>query len=372
MTKIVMPTEKHAEARPDRLYVLMLEDNPDDAALMHEALLEHGFDPAVEVVDTEHAFQAHLTPELDVILADYALPAFDALRALALLRQRQLDIPFIIVSGVISEEVAVEAMKQGAADYLLKDRLTRLGAAVEHALEERQIRRQRRQAHRALKHLSRRLIEIQEEERRRIALELHDEVGQMLTALRLALDIDEASLPAAARNRLRQAQDLVESISVRVHDLSLKLRPTMLDDLGLLPALLWHVKRYTEQTGVQVDFQHMGLSGQRFAAEVETAAYRIVQEALTNVARHAETDRAFVRARAGGGDLHIQVEDAGRGFDREWVLHTHETSGLSGMQERAALVGGEVTIEAAPDQGTRIRVRLPLDDGKPLQETNRL
>ena len=357
-------------ARARSLRVLILEDNLDDAALMQHELEQAGFAVEARRVETREAFAAHLAPDLDLILSDHDLPAFDALQALTLLKKQDLDIPFIIVSGTIREELAVEAMKQGAADYLLKDRLTRLGAAVEHALEERQLRRQRRQAFRALTHLSRRLIEVQEAERRRIALELHDEVGQMLTALCLALDIDETSVPAADRNRLRRARDLVESISAKMHDLSLDLRPTMLDDLGLLPALLWHVKRYTEQTGVQVDFQHTGLLGQRFSTEVETAAYRIVQEALTNVARHAETDRASVKASASGSDLHIQVADAGRGFDLERVMHTHETGGLSGMQERAALVGGEATIEAAPGQGGRIHARLPLDDDKFLQEVD--
>lgn len=354
------------------LCVLILEDNLDDAALMQHELEQAGFAVQAHRVETRDAFAAHLTPDLDLILSDHHLPEFDALRALALLKQRGLDVPFIIVSGVISEEMAVEAMKQGAADYLLKDRLTRLGAAVEHALRERQLRRQRQQAYRALKRLSHRLIEIQEEERRHIALELHDEVGQMLTALRLSLDIEDAPLPAAARNRLRLARDLVESISTRVHDLSLNLRPAMLDDLGLLPALLWFVRRYTEQTSVQVDFKHTGLSEERFPADVETAAYRIVQEALTNVARHAGVARASVKAGASGNALHIQVEDAGRGFDLERVMHTYETGGLSGMQERAALVGGEATIEAAPGQGVRIHARLALGDDKPLQEVDGL
>ena len=344
------------------LRVLILEDNPDDAALMQHELEQAGFDVQAHRVETREAFAAHLLPDLDLILSDHDLPAFDALQALTLLNEHNLDIPFLIVSGTISEELAVEAMKQGAADYLLKDRLARLGAAVEHALEEQQLRRHKQQAYRALQQLSRRLIEIQEKERRHIALELHDEVGQMLTVLRLALDLDEASLPAADRNRLRRARDLVTLISAKVRDLSLDLRPTLLDDLGLLPALLWYVKRYTEQTGVQVALQHTGLSRQRFADAVETAAYRIVQEALTNVARHAETDRASVQAGVRGNALYIQIADAGRGFDLEQVMHRHETSGLSGMQERAALVGGQATIEAVSGQGVRIQARLPLDN----------
>ena len=361
-----------ATASPRSLRVLIVEDNRDDAALMQHELEQAGFAVEARRVETRDGFTAQLAPGLDLILSDHDLPAFDALQALTLLKKQDLDIPFVIVSGVISEEIAVEAMKQGAADYLLKDRLARLGAAVEHALEERQLRRQRQQAYRALKQLSRRLIEIQEEERRHIALELHDEVGQMLTALQIALDIDEASLPAALRERLQRARDLITVLSAKVHNLSLDLRPTMLDDLGLLPTLLWYVRRYTAQTGVQVDFQHTGLSEQRFPTEVETTAYRLVQEALTNVARHAQTDRASVKAATRAHVLHIQIVDAGCGFDLERVMHRHETGGLSGMRERAALVGGEATIETASGQGVRIHARLPLGTDKPLQEADGL
>ena len=134
-----------------RLRVLILEDNQDDAALMEHELLQTGFAVEARRVETRDAFAAELAPDLDLILSDHDLPEFDALRALSLLKQRGLDVPFIIVSGTISEEVAVEAMKQGAADYLLKDRLARLGPAVQHALEKKHVRDQKRQAEAALR-----------------------------------------------------------------------------------------------------------------------------------------------------------------------------------------------------------------------------
>lgn len=133
------------------LRVLLLEDNADDAALIQHTLEQAGFAVQARRVETRDAYLTHLTSEIDLILSDHHLPAFDALQALALLKEQDLDVPFIIVSGAIREELAVEAMKRGAADYLLKDRLTRLGAAVERALEKRRLRQEKQQTHRALK-----------------------------------------------------------------------------------------------------------------------------------------------------------------------------------------------------------------------------
>jgi putative two-component system response regulator len=136
---------------PETLNVLILEDRPDDAELIVYELRSAGYHPTWRRVDTESAYIEAIQDSLDVILADFNLPQFNALRALQLLNQRALDIPFIIVSGVISEETAVDCMKQGAADYLLKDRLTRLGKAVERALEQKSLRDQQRHSQQALR-----------------------------------------------------------------------------------------------------------------------------------------------------------------------------------------------------------------------------
>lgn len=122
------------------LNLLIVEDHPTDADLMVEALIAAGFNPTWERVDTEQDYLAHLTPELDLILSDYNLPQFDGLRALSLLQERNLDIPFILISGAIGEELAVRAMRSGATDYLFKDRPARLGQAVVHALEQKRLR----------------------------------------------------------------------------------------------------------------------------------------------------------------------------------------------------------------------------------------
>jgi PAS domain S-box-containing protein len=208
-----------------------------------------------------------------------------------------------------------------------------------------------------LKLLSRRLMEVQELERRNIALELHDEIGQVLTGLKLTLEVGSRLPAEEVQNTLSTARGLVNELMARVRNLSLDLRPAMLDDFGLLPTLLWHIEHYTAQTQVRVNFKHSGLEKQRFPPEVETAAYRVVQEALTNVARHAGVEEATVRVWTLQDTLSIQVEDGGRGFELESVAG-RETSGLAGMRERTTVLGGQLKIDSSVGSGTRLLAEL--------------
>jgi signal transduction histidine kinase len=211
-----------------------------------------------------------------------------------------------------------------------------------------------------LQSLSQRLIAIQEMERRSIARELHDEIGQALTGIGITLEMS-TQLPAdALQGSLRQAHALVVELMDRVSQLSLDLRPALLDDLGLLPALLWHLDRYSLQTKVDAILQHSGLDDKRFAPEVETAAYRIVQEALTNVARYAHVDQAKVTLWFDQNILGIQVEDEGSGFDPEEEQSTGNSGGLLGIKERVLLLGGKLTIESAVGLGTRLLAEVPI------------
>ncbi len=137
----------------------------------------------------------------------------------------------------------------------------------------------------------------------------------------------------------------------------------MLDDLGLVPALLWHFERYTGQTGVEVRFEHKGLQ-RRFAPEIETAVYRIVQEGLTNVARHAHVGEVTVRLSVGRAGLSVDIQDRGAGFDAERALSNGTSNGLNGMRERAALLGGHFRISSSPGVGTRLVAKFPVGPGR--------
>jgi PAS domain S-box-containing protein len=218
-----------------------------------------------------------------------------------------------------------------------------------------------KRAEASLQAVSSRLLEVQEAERRHLARELHDEVGQLLTGLRLLLKLNGDASIDTIKGRFDQARSIVDDLFGTVRRLSFDLRPADLDQFGLLPALLVLFERYTSQTGILVDFKHRDVD-RRFESKVETAAYRVVQQALTNTAQHAGVAGVTVRLWAEANKLHLQVEDRGRGFDPEIVMKVTRSSGLFGMSERTSLVGGRMTIDSTPGEGTTITAELPLND----------
>ena len=233
--------------------------------------------------------------------------------------------------------------------------------------EARAAAQERERMSERLQALSRRLVEVQEAERGYLARELHDEIGQLLTGLHLMLNPNHDWTLAVARPRVEQARGIVAELLERVRGLSFDLRPSALDLLGLLPALLALFERFAEQTKIVVDFGHHGVET-RLQPEVETTAYRIVQEALTNVARHAGVTSATVRVWATPDMLNLQIEDQGRGFDPYIALATPLSSGLAGMYERVKLLDGHLTIESRPQAGTQITAALPLRSSSPNGE----
>jgi signal transduction histidine kinase len=230
---------------------------------------------------------------------------------------------------------------------------------------ERSLREQRRreEQHAAeLQRLSARLLDAQEDERRRIARELHDEVGQLLSAVKVELALAQRRIEGLRGSpaMLDDAQALADTALHTVRDLSHLLHPPVLDDLGLAVALGSYTSEFGKRHGIAVDFSSKGLE-ERLPPEVEGAAYRIVQEALTNVARHAKADTCTVHAERASARLLVTIADDGSGFDlAEMERQGPRGLGLVGIRERVAQLRGTVAIESAPLAGTRIVVRLPL------------
>jgi two-component system, NarL family, sensor histidine kinase UhpB len=207
------------------------------------------------------------------------------------------------------------------------------------------------------------ILHAQELERRRIARELHDETSQVLTSLLISLALVEQSVTSdEARERIGDTRKLAHQTLRAVRNLSIDLRPSALDDLGLLPALRWYIKEYQAKCGVVVEFTASGLKD-RLPPEMETAIYRIVQESLTNTAKHARAEKVWIALSEDGAAVRVHVRDNGRGFDAQAVLKTpwqDRGLGLAGMVERATLLDGSVNIASRPGAGTTIDVTIPL------------
>ncbi|MBC8029051.1 MAG: sensor histidine kinase [Pyrinomonadaceae bacterium] len=211
--------------------------------------------------------------------------------------------------------------------------------------------------------LTRRLVTAQEEERRRISRELHDQTAQHLAALLLGLKTlnkSESNGRKSLQKSLFQLQELTELLVEETHHLAWELRPAALDDLGLEMAISNYVEKWSERSAITLDF-HSSLDERRLAPPVETAVYRIVQEALTNVVKHAQANRVSVMLEYRFDELLVIVEDNGRGFHPEVTLTAKEGGGLGllGIQERAALVGGRVQVESKPGSGVTVAIRIP-------------
>ena len=211
----------------------------------------------------------------------------------------------------------------------------------------------------AWRELSRRLVEVQEQERRHIASELHDQIGQSLTGLQMMFGRIQAESGAVNNKVLNEVHQVLDELVERVRELSLNLRPSMLDDLGLVPSILWLIDRYSTQTGINVDFRHKGV-GRSLPIDVATVAYRIVQESLTNIARHANVSQAAVWLLCDRKALTVHVHDEGTGFDPDTIRSSGPSSGLVGMRERAMSLGGKLKISSTPEQGTDIFAHLPI------------
>lgn len=229
---------------------------------------------------------------------------------------------------------------------------------------------ERKQAQDTLRMFSRQLIEAQEDERRRIARDLHDQIGQTLTAVKMNLyTVQRFCNEPEAAHCLKDNIDAVDEALRLVRDLSVDLRPPLLDDLGLPTALCWYVDRYEKRAGVTTEVViELPNQNERFSRELETACFRIAQEALTNVARHARATHVLLQLTRTATTLDMVVRDDGAGFDPAALRKRARrvaTLGLVGMQERAHAAGGEIQIHSKIGRGTEVRFTVPVDNSSP-------
>ncbi|HEX3989485.1 MAG TPA: histidine kinase [Verrucomicrobiae bacterium] len=351
------------------IHILMLEDDEADAALEQRTMRDGGIGFSIVRVQSEPDFVQELDGNPpDVILSDYSMPGFDGHIALGIAQKKRPDIPFIFVTGTMGEEVAIETLKNGATDYVLKTRLARLVPAVHRALREAQERNDRRlaevqlrESHQQLRALSVYLQHVREEERTRIAREVHDELGQALTGCKLDVSWIAHRLSRNQKELLQKAESLsanIDSTIQTVRRISTELRPGILDYLGLAAALEWQAQEFQSRTGIRCHVTTQ-LRGPPLDPELTTTFFRIFQETLTNVIRHAEATDVDVELKEEAARIILEVKDNGRGISRDEISNPR-SMGLLGMRERAALLGGNFRIQRLRDgKGTSACVAIP-------------
>jgi len=238
-------------------------------------------------------------------------------------------------------------------------RLRLVGEIFANAIARKRAAKELEEANHQLRFLSRRLFEVQEEERRHLARELHDEVGQALTAAKINLQAAMEESDGAKSKRIHETSAILERLLGQVRQISLDLRPSTLDDLGLVPALRSLLDQQGRRASVAVRFTAKDVP-ENLDPEIQTTCFRIAQEAITNVVRHANATRIDVKLARENGNLRLQVRDDGRGFDAESVQAQAIGLGLIGIKERAALVDARAKIVSSPNKGTTVEVSVPL------------
>ena len=373
---LASPRSRPGEPRPFR--VLHLEDSEPDHELAMLTLQRGGLRLRARRVETRAAFMAALDEPWDLVLSDYHLPGFTGLDALQMLREHSAaasgasaaaTVPFILVSGQIGEDTAVEAMRNGAADYLLKNNLARLTPAVEHAIAGARMQRAREAADRELQASRKRLSELAqhlqtsvEAERQAIAREIHDDVGGSLTALKFELDwIRRHAGSATIEQRALAALETVTHAIEASQRIMQNLRPAILEQ-GLVAALQWMTSQFEKRMAIECEFRtqasHLG-QALVLPPGVALVAYRTAQEALTNVSKHAQATRVVVDLSLTGGVLSLEVSDNGRGLDQA-DLAKARSFGIRGLHERASTVGGWVDLSSS-GAGTSLILSVPLN-----------
>ncbi len=348
------------------LHILHLEDSLADHQLVMVTLRRARLAFTMVHVDTLDDFVQRVTTEpFDVFLADYRLPGFTALDAWQAIADQRAQAPFILLSGAIGEAAAVDAMRLGMADYVLKDDIARLPHVIQRAREVHESRRAREQATRQLADSERRLADLTEhlqssieQERAAIAREIHDDIGGALTAIRfdLAWVARHAAQPAVVE-RIQAATTMLQHALGASQRIMMSLRPAILDQ-GLVAAVQWLADDFERRTGVNVQLRcsaaHIALGD-----EIQLVAYRTAQEALTNISKYAAARSVRIELSDSEGVLTVEIADDGCGMDAQ-AQAKPKAFGIRGLHERARTVQGWLDVSSRPGHGTSVILSIPL------------
>ncbi len=349
-----------------QLRILHLEDSELDHDLVRLALQKAGEHADLKRVETLEDFGRLVSTQVfDVILADYRLAGFTAIDAWQLLEQQPDRPPFILLSGAIGEPAAVSAIKLGMSDYLSKDDLGKLAQIVRRVIEVHGIRRAKEQADIELAASERRLSDFSEHlqktielERASIAREIHDDIGGALAAARFDLSwIGRHVADAQVLGHVTAATAMLQHALGASQRIMMNLRPAILDQ-GLVAAIQWLAGDFTKRTSIETTV-HAFHESESLSKSVQLVAYRTAQEALTNIAKHAQCTKVTIDLSDAEGVLTVEIKDNGQGISST-RKNDPKAFGIRGLLERAKTVGGWLDVSTHPESGTSIILSVPL------------
>lgn len=353
------------EDAPPKAKILVVDDEPKSLYALQELLGALGQELLV-AQSGEEALKLALRHDFAVILLDVRMPGMDGFETAKLIRgrERSSQTPIIFLTAHADEVNSMfRGYAVGAVDYLTKPVVPEVLKSKVAVFVELHMKTERlRESEAKLRRLAAHLISVREEERAHIAREIHDELGQVLTGIKmevgwLAKRLKEPQL----LEKTDSMSKLIDSTVQTVRKIATGLRPEMLDDMGVVAAVGWQAKDFQKRTGIRCRVK-LPPETTRIDLEISTAVFRIFQEILTNVARHSRATRVDIDLSASDEAVELRVSDNGVGIPSA-DLHGRRSLGLLGMQERALLFGGEVSVSGTPGQGTRVSVRIPLQNG---------
>jgi signal transduction histidine kinase len=341
------------------LKILHLEDLAADAEIVERVLrkAQLHFEKKV-VIDRPDYVRALHDFKPDIILSDHSLPAFNSLEALRISREDGIPVPFILVTATVSEEYAVSVIKEGASDYILKDRLERLPNAIRNALDKCRAEAELvRQADLQKKLIIETSIQVQEREREEIGKELHDNINQILAAAKLYLDIAMKEAEDAPPEALLRSYQNLNLAMEEIRQLSQSLVAPSLGGIGLDQALQKLVENLPQATSLQLNLDTQGYREDIDDENLKLTCYRIVQVQLNNIIRHARAKTAMIQLIKTPGHLELKVQDDGVGFDTAKKI---TGIGLRNIKNRVGFYNGSVLIDSQPGKGCTLTVTIPL------------
>jgi signal transduction histidine kinase len=357
---------------------ILVIDDQEEILISTRYLLEregHKVLTASSALEGVALFRTH---SIQLVIVDYLMPQINGEQCIEEIRKLDEDVQILLQTGYSGEHPPRDMLRalaiQGYHDKSEgPDRLLLwVDVALKAAAQLKKVREAEQamaDAHAQLRRLSARLLHIQEKERERISRELHDHLGQLLTAVGMNLDWVLRRCPGEPHpihDRLQETRQLVQDVMLATRELSVSLRPGELHGLGLEAALQAYLSDFERRSGLSVHFAST-FANQEIPSEVATNIYRIVQEALTNVVRYAEASTVRVVLEHMSSRLRVSVRDDGKGFDLHHVTDPHAV-GLIGMQERARMLGGQLAIHSTPGAGTMVQVDIPLTEESTLHD----